>query len=337
MEVRRIQLTGGSSYIVTLPKEWIRSLNIQKNDPIGLYMQSNGTILVTPKINREQTQRIKNFNVDSSTNKNVLLRNLIGAYIAGYNSIQIDSKTRMPTQVRETIRDFTQTTIGQEVVEETDRSIIIKDLLNPAEMPFKKTIKRMYIIVKNMHEDVINAIREKDRNLAEEVLLRDNEVDRLHWLIARQHNIILKNVNFAEKMKTTVEYASTSFLISRTIERIGDHIVRIAHNVLKLIDGKIDKKIVDNIHSTSDVSLDIFNKSIASFFRRDINTANDVIESTKKLEQQCNEINTLTLQQKGATAVSFGYIVESIRRIGEYAEDISEYVINYLIDEDKKI
>jgi len=100
---------------------------------------------------------------------------------------------------------------------------------------------------------------------------------------------------------------------------------------------EIDKKIVDNINSASNVSLDIFLKSITSFFKGDIETANDVIESVKKLEKRCNEINTLTLQQKGATAVSFGYIVESIRRIGEYAEDISEHVINFLIDEDKKI
>jgi len=99
---------------------------------------------------------------------------------------------------------------------------------------------------------------------------------------------------------------------------------------------EIDNKIVDNINSASDVALDIFRKSIASFFKGDIKTANDVIESVKKLENRCNEINTLALQEKGATAVSFGYIVESMRRIGEYAEDISEHVINYLIDEDKK-
>jgi phosphate uptake regulator len=137
-------------------------------------------------------------------------------------------------------------------------------------------------------------------------------------------------------MEISVGMSSTSFLISRTVERIGDHIVRIAYNALSLIDEEIDKKLLDSINISSNVSLDIFRKSIASFFKEDIKTANDVIESVKKLEKQCSKINTLTLQQKGATALSFGYIVESIRRIGEYAEDISEHVINYLIDEDKK-
>ena len=65
MEIRRIQMTGGSSYIVTLPKEWIKSLNIKKNDQIGLITQSDGTLLVTPKIDREQTQRVREFDVSN--------------------------------------------------------------------------------------------------------------------------------------------------------------------------------------------------------------------------------------------------------------------------------
>jgi len=41
------------------------------------------------------------------------------------------------------------------------------------------------------------------------------------------------------------------------------------------------------------------------------------------------------LQQKGITALSVGYIVESIRRVGEYSQNISENVINYLVGTEK--
>jgi hypothetical protein len=37
------------------------------------------------------------------------------------------------------------------------------------------------------------------------------------------------------------------------------------------------------------------------------------------------------MKQKGIIAVSMGYIEESIRRVGEYSGDLSEYVINYLV------
>ena len=330
MEIRRVQMTGGSSYVITLPKEWVKSSNIKKNDPLGLLIQSDGTLLITTKMTQDQAERVKEFNVSDVTNQTYLLRRLIGAYISGYNCIKIKSSKRMPPDIRVIVRRFTQTTIGQEVVEETDTSIILKDLLNPTEMPFDKTIKRMHIIVKSMHEDAMHALENGDRKLAEDVVSRDNDVDRLHWLVARQHNIILRNVSLAEKMNVTTEISSTFALISRIIERIGDHEVRIAQNILKLVDNKVDREIFDHIHSASDLALDIFNKSVGSFYKKDIKASNENIESVKSLELLCEKINTLALQQKGVTAISVGYIVESIRRIGEYAEDISETAINYL-------
>ena len=335
MEIRRVQMTGGSSYVVTLPKDWIKSLKVKKNDPLGLLMQSDGTLLVTTKMTQDKTHRIKEFDVNDTTNQTYLLRRLIGAYISGYTSIKIKSSKRMPPAMRVIIRKFTQTTIGQEIVEETDTTITLKDLLNPTEMPFDKTIRRMHIIVKSMHEDAMCALEENDRKLAEDVISRDNDVDRLHWLVARQHNIILRNVSLAEKMDITIEMSSICFLISRIIERIGDHVVRIAQNILSLVDDKLNKEIVECIHSASELSLDIFNKSIGAFFRRDIKASNENIDSVSRLESLCEEINTLALQQIGVTAISIGYIVESIRRVGEYAEDISEIVINHLIGTEK--
>jgi len=131
MEIRRVQITGGSSYVITLPKEWIKSTNVKKNDPLGIHAQSDGTLLITSKMTGEQTRRIKEFDVNDKTNQTYLLRQLIGAYISGYTSIKIKSSKRIPPAARTTIRKFTQTTIGQEVIEETDTVITLKDLVNP--------------------------------------------------------------------------------------------------------------------------------------------------------------------------------------------------------------
>jgi phosphate uptake regulator len=335
MEIRRVQITGGSSYIITLPKEWIKSRQIKKNDPLGIHIQSDGTLLLTPKITQEQLHKIKEFDVSHIPKPTYLLQLLIGAYIAGYSSIKITSPSRMSTAVRKVIRSFTQLAIGPEVIEETDTMIILKDLHNPTEMPLDRTIKRMHIIVKGMHEDVMRSLQTKDALLADDVHSRDDDVDRLHWLAARQYNILLQNANLAEKMHITIGMASTYFLISRIIERIGDHVVRIAQNTPTLINSNLDRKIIEKILIASTLSLDIFNKSISSFFKKDINASNETLESLVKLEKICEEINTIALQQKGSVAISIGYIIESIRRIGEYAEDISENVINYLVGEEQ--
>ena len=63
MEIRKVQFTGGSSYVITLPKEWIESEKIKKNDPLGIEIEPDGTLLVTTAINQESVQRIKEFNL----------------------------------------------------------------------------------------------------------------------------------------------------------------------------------------------------------------------------------------------------------------------------------
>ena len=329
MEIRRVQITGGSSYVLTLPKEWIKSANIQKNDPLGIHIQTNGTLLITPRMTRDQ-QKIKEIDLQEITKLDYLFRRLIAAYIAGYTTIKINANKRISPEIRSTIRKFTQTTIGQEVVEETDQYIMLKDLLNPTEMPFDRTIKRMQIILKGMHEDIIRALETKDDQLVSDVIQRDAEIDRLHWLIARQHNSILQNMSLADKMNITINLSSTYFTISRIIERIGDHIVKIAENVQNLHDLHTDSIIIEKIKLSSELALTIFANSIYSFFRKDIKSSNQNIDSVQDLEAQCEEIDNLALKENGIIAVSVGYIVESIRRIGEYAEDISENVINYL-------
>jgi len=334
MEIRRVQMTGGSSFIITLPKEWVKSLHIQKNDPVGLLQQSNGTILITPKITREGVHRSKNFSVTSETNQNKLFRRLIAAYIEGYNSIHITSKTRVTPQLRAMVRTFTQIVIGQEVVEETDKTIVLKDLLNPAEMPFQRTLKRMHIIVKGMYQDAMQALIDHDQKIADDVIARDSEIDRLHWLIARQHKMILRNVNFAEKMGTNISTSNTSFLISRIIERIGDHVVTIASNIANLNSQSFDPSFINALQEASKLSLESFNRSVGAFFRKELNAANDNIESIVDVRKTCEELNIFNLSLDAVTAISLGYIVESIRRIGEYAEDISENVINFLIGEE---
>ncbi len=333
MEIRKVQITGGSSFVITLPKEWAEGQKIKKNDPLGLVVQPDGTLLVTRDITEGQFQREKVFDITSMEEPALLFRMLVGSYIAGFTTIRITSKSRLTASVSMVVRDFTQMAIGPEVVEETDSTIILKDLLNPAEMPFDNTIRRMFVIVKNMQLDAINALESRDQGLAEDVIARDNDVDRLHWLIARQTNIILKNASLARKMGISTNMVVNTYVISRIIERIGDHAVRIMENEKKISSVSIDDDILAAIRKAAKLALSIFDKSIVLFFKKDLKGSHQNIEHIRELEDLCENINTLALEKDPVLAVSLRNIAESIRRSGEYAGDISENVINYLVEE----
>ncbi len=337
MEIRRVQFTGGSSFVVTLPKEWADGQKIKKNDPVGMTVQPDGTLLITKNTTDEISQQLKEIDCGTIADPAFLFRLLIGSYIMGFNMIRLTSKKGFPPFVRSVVRDFTQMTIGQEVVEETETVIAIKDLLNPAEMPFDNTIKRMFVIVKTMHKDAIFALDTHNKSLAEDVIKRDIDADRLNWLIARQTNMILRNASLSRKMGVSPDMAMHYYLLSRIIERVGDHAVRIAEHTLPIIDTDLDKKTLAVIKKASAMSLEIFDRSIVSFFTLNLKEANRNIESINALKDLCGEINNIELKQNTLIAISLNYISESIRRAGEYAGDISETVINLLVVEDESL
>lgn len=331
MEIRKIQVTGGSSYVLSLPKTWIRDRKIQKNDPIGVVAQADGTLLITPNIHYDSTTKIKEFALKDYPDPQNLLRSLIGAYISGFTVIRITSAGRIPPKVRQVVRKFTQMTIGQEVAEETDNSIVLKDILNPSEMPFENTIRRMYVIVKAMHEDALFALAQGKMELAEDVTARDTDIDRLHWLIHRQFSLIIDNPALSLRMDITPVMAATYYQISRIIERVGDHAVLIAEAVLVLIDKGIDRTLVVKLSSLGEDSLDIFNKVIQAIYSGSISGANKIIADAEELEPQYHTLADTTRKMKAQEAVALNQVIQSLHRITEYSSDIAEILINRMV------
>ncbi|MFX0000179.1 MAG: PhoU domain-containing protein [Candidatus Hodarchaeota archaeon] len=330
IETRKVQQTGGSSFIISLPKEWIEKHNIEPKDTLGILSQPDGNLLITPKINSEEYIKSKIFDVDGIVDSNYLFRLLIGMYIMGYSTIIIKSSKKFEPSIRDTITNFTQIAIGPEIVEESNNIIKIKDLLNPKEMPFEKTIRRMYILAQDMHENAMKSLNSSDKTLAEEVIKRDDEVDRLHWLIGRQSQIVLRDIILCQKMGITLEDIIHFQSMSRFLERIADHSVKIAKNVLLIDFQKIDKKIFSGLSKASKFALKMLEISLDAWLNKNLNLANENINSVKELIIVCENIYS-KLNNVAEFSVPIGYIIESIRRTGEYSVDISEVIINMLI------
>lgn len=336
IEHRKVQQTGGSSFIISLPKEWIVKHGVKKNDTLGIIAQPDGNLLVTPKIESEDVDKIKKIDITKITEYDFLFRLLIGTYIMGFSKVELESEKKITASIRDCIVKFTQIAIGPEIVEESNNRILIKDLLNPKEMPFDKTIKRMYIIVEDMHKSAIRALMENDKKVAENVIKKDNDIDRLHWLIGRQSHIVLRDIILAQKMGITLEEANHYQKIGRLLERIGDHAVKIAKNVLAIIDDDIVKDLKNKIEDASKTSLELLSKSLDAWLQKDILLANSTIEDIKELVESCEKIQLNPRNGKSMeTFIAISYIVESIRRTGEYAGDICEIIINNLINTEK--
>ncbi|MFX1502597.1 MAG: phosphate uptake regulator PhoU, partial [Promethearchaeota archaeon] len=78
------------------------------------------------------------------------------------------------------------------------------------------------------------------------------------------------------------------------------------------------------------LSLYLLDKSLDAWLLKSIMLANENIESIKELIASAEKI-TFDITNRAELSIAIGYIIESIRRTGEYAGDISEIIINNLV------
>ena len=96
-----------------------------------------------------------------------------------------------------------------------------------------KTIKRMAGMAQNMMTDVLDAYVTRDADKADEVRLRDEELDSLYTSLFRE----LLTYMMEDPKNIT---ASTHLMFAaKNIERIGDHATNIAENVHFLVHGQM--------------------------------------------------------------------------------------------------
>ena len=94
-------------------------------------------------------------------------------------------------------------------------------------------IPRMQSIAQRMTRDALDAFVRKDRRLAMDVIIRDDEVDDL------KHDVLQELVLFMAQTPSTVSRAMKVSFIAQYLERIADHATNIAEIVIYLIEGKI--------------------------------------------------------------------------------------------------
>jgi phosphate uptake regulator len=328
MESRKVQITGGSTYIVSLPKPWVIERGISAGDSLWISLTHDGALLLSPEKKEQKEIKKKVLELRDESDEH-LVRKLIGLYIAGYNTIEITAK-KIDSKTKRAIRDFTKMVVGPEIIDENDRYVILQDLINPSEFSQKKGLRRMYLLVKSMHEDAVLALNKREKTLANDIIFRDDDVNRLEWMIAKQYNLILNDTEIAKSIGVKSEKSLNFMLISRILERIGDHATKIAESTLLLEGMEIEDRIIRDINQASGISLDILDKSMKAFFSEDLNEANEAIDLSDRLNKASDSLMKKIRHQESDVVVFLTSIIESVRRAGLYATDIAEIAINYI-------
>jgi phosphate transport system protein len=99
-------------------------------------------------------------------------------------------------------------------------------------------IPRMREIAQGMTRDALDAFVRKDKKLAMDVIMRDDEVDDL------KHEVLQELAFFMAQDPSTVSRAMKISFVAQYLERLADHATNIAEMVIYLVQGKIIRHMV---------------------------------------------------------------------------------------------
>ncbi|MEM0095864.1 MAG: PhoU domain-containing protein [Candidatus Bathyarchaeia archaeon] len=336
-EIRRIQFTGKATYIVSLPKKWVTALGLKAGSQLIVSQQGSSLILTPKEIAKPPPQTVEATLVISNRDEpDMVTRAIISLYLAGHNIIIVRSKDeRISALQRNTIKELVRKKlVGTEIISETSNEIKLQVLLSYPELSVENAIRRMCLIAASMHDDAIQALKNLDKKLAQEVIQLDDEVDRFSLYIIRQLKAAVQNGKILKDMGLSSPRDCLGYrVIVKFVERIADHATKIAEQILTM-EEKPNETVFQKILETSTFAKTVFEEAIKSLFKKDYTLADRVISKAKMIVSLENEaLREIQQNIRQKDFPSLRMIMESIRRTAEYASDIAEIVLNLNVNQ----
>ncbi|RLI75875.1 hypothetical protein DRO97_02245 [Archaeoglobales archaeon] len=308
MEVRKIQLIGSSSYMVSLPKKWITSLDLKQGDEVIVHVEENRVVVIPKKLDKEKIVRIVMKGIPK-LDEDFLRRYVYAIYMLGFDEVVIEDVEIPPSLITKFI-EIIHKLVGMEILDVSSTRLVFRILVTP-ELDIEKVLTRMTQMVNSMFEDAKSLIEGDDKgDKLKNLLMVEENIDRFYWLAVRLENRLTReSASWSE-----IRFVLGSRMVAKMIEDVADHIVQFVNyiNSAKAKDGVVSK-IIGEI-------CQMFNLAFNSFINRDVEESDEVVKEVEKMQSKI--MNAIKNTDDVGYALSLQTLIEilwEIRSIGEIA------------------
>lgn len=312
---RKVQLTGGSTYTVSLPKEWASSQRITAGSRVNLYVRGDQLVITQGEpanVNRDVT-------IDATELTPATLALVIGsAYVAGCDEIRVEglANTSDRREVTRSIRRF----VGLEVMSEDEERLTARKMLDAADLSPRQTLAQIERTTVEMHADAVTAAIECDADLASRVAQQDDTVDRLFALLTRgfQRSLTDPGVALSRNGLSSFEY----YMAARQLERVADHAEKIARIATRL-DAVPPERVAQEMDEYGRRARTIVSESLAGLLEGN-STLTDVIVDAEGLLSDIEDLDQTLYETALDDRYHHGVILDSINRTAQHGVNIAE-------------
>lgn len=318
---RRLQKIG-SSMLVSLPINWIRQNRLNKGDTLLMELSNDNSIAIFPA--KDNNEIVRDFGIDYPTRVvDILINQLFGAYLLGYDNIRIRARTPIDYEDREKILSATGKLVGLEIVDEDSVNINFQFLIDASSLDAAKILRRMNAIIKGMMRDGLKAIVNKDTKIIKLIVRRDDEIDRQYFLLVRLIRSAMLNQRIARKLNLSNIDILDYRVAANHLESAGDYVAEFSSSIPKLWGTEFRDEIVEAGMIVDNMQ----HRSISAFIAKDNLQSEDVVKMYSKFSDLANTIKEKSTKgSRSDPNISILNCVYSIDRIARCWVDIADLV-----------
>ena len=312
---RKVQVTGGSTYTVSLPKDWARDQGVESGSTVRLYSRDDRLL-----VSREDGGDRRSVVIEAEGREpEDLARSVESAYIAGCEEVRVEGM--LDNDQRRGIRDAVTGLVGIEVHEEDESSIVARTMLDVGDLSPEQTLVQMQLTALSMHEDALNAVLEGNAQKGRRVARQDDDVDRLFGLICREFQRSLVNVDvpMEDGDLTKFEY----YTAARQLERIADHAEKVAE-VAERADSTPPEEVAERFDSLGERSRDLVTRSVEGLLEVEDADLGGIIVDAENFVEDAEALDRELYEREAEDGYLFGTVLDSLVRTSEYGVNVAE-------------
>ena len=313
---RKIQLIAGTTYSITLPKEWIKKNNLKEKNELNLQETNNGTIILSPEVLKETG--INEIVLDIKDYLENIDQVLFALYYLGIEKIEIFSKENIPKEIKIKIRKTFSHMSGSEISYEDEKKIILRILIDKTKINLKQVIHRIILV---LDLSMQNILEELDKR---EIRINEDEIDRLYHLAAKTITLSLVDYKVLHSSEIhNILLIPSYFLVCKKLENIGDNINHLSTHMLS-------KK--TNVRPYKEY-VQFFRQELSRVIKHILNNYPNIFTKVSDKERKIIKDKIFQIDDK----IISDYLKEILRYIRDIEDELIQISYNQKLIEEKKI
>jgi phosphate uptake regulator len=290
-EYRKIQVLGRSSFAVTLPKSWVREMNLDSGSLVVLSIDRKGMVNIMPENlhAEEEKPSEKVLEIKTLPTPGALVEAIRSCYKIGYETIRVRHPGGLSSKSLGEIHQAAESLYGTLIVNETPNETTLQISIDIRTFTVKSLITRMGSFFINLSEEVERALLEGQMEDYRNIEYRAREVDKIYSLLVRQ---LVQGVRSQQIVSRVGLQDVIQCLGSRMVAKALRDLTRSMYKISAIAEqaSKADGDEVKQVAGLVSDLKTIYMKAYDSLVREDIKGAAEVFREQEAFSEEVSKL-----------------------------------------------